>query len=74
MSTEISRWLSKKESEAIDSPQLASEWSSLDRLFSARLYHQLTIKLLEFCKHPALQSNRQLVELYEHFLKEFELR
>jgi len=73
MTTEVSRWLSKKEAEE-GNPIAASEWSSLDHLFAQRLYHQLTIKLLEFCKTPALQHGRELVELYEHFLKEFEMR
>jgi 26S proteasome regulatory subunit N9 len=46
----------------------------LEDLYSKKLWHQLTVRLLEFIKHPELQSNRRLVELYENFIRDFEMR
>lgn len=33
-----------------------------------RLYHQLTLKLMTFVKHPSLQEGEQLLELYSKFI------
>jgi len=53
---------------------MAEKWAKLDELHSKRLWHQLTIQLLTFVKEPELQKNKGLVDLYENFIQEFELR
>lgn len=39
---------------------------------TCRLWHQLTLKLETFVKHPALQKEDNLVQLYNNFLSTFE--
>lgn len=51
---------------------LAAEWATLENLYNKKLWHQLTIELLSFIKHPSLQSSNELVQLYENFVAEFE--
>jgi len=72
MVRDVSKFLRNKEAEA--DPAMAAEWSKLGDLYSKRLWHQLTIELLEFVKNPALQSKGQLLDLYENFVQDFELR
>lgn len=51
---------------------LAAEWAKLESLYNKKLWHQLTIEMLDFVKHPSLQSNNELVQLYENFVADFE--
>nr|CAH0100822.1 unnamed protein product [Daphnia galeata] len=51
---------------------LAAEWAKLESLYNKKLWHQLTIEMLDFVKHPSLQSNNELVHLYENFVADFE--
>ena len=51
---------------------LAAHWAKLESLYDKKLWHQLTIKLLEFVKHPSLQCDDELVQLYENFIADFE--
>lgn len=62
----ISGFLSSKQVGA--SSELASEWAALDELHTKKLYHQLTLKLMTFVKHPSLQEGEQLLELYSKFI------
>lgn len=39
---------------------------------TCRLWHQLTLKLETFVKHPALQKGDNLIQLYVNFLSTFE--
>lgn len=70
----MSQYLRTKETQAVGNEKLAHDWSELENLYSKKLWHQLTVRLLEFVKNPALQSNRQLVELHENFIRDFEMR
>ncbi|XP_061381600.1 26S proteasome non-ATPase regulatory subunit 13 isoform X2 [Danaus plexippus] len=62
-------YLSKKQA---SDPELASDWAKLEELYNKKLWHQLTLKLQEFVKHPSLQSGDNLIQLYNNFLTIFE--
>lgn len=68
----ITNYLRGKETTA--GPGMAEKWALLGELHGKRLWHQLTNELLTFVKLPELQQAKQLIELYENFIKEFELR
>lgn len=57
-----------------NSGQLAQEWAELEELYSKKLWHQLTLKVLELVYRPELQQGLQLVEMYEKFISDFEHR
>ncbi|KAK4337195.1 hypothetical protein RND71_043294 [Anisodus tanguticus] len=51
-----------------------SEWFvSFEELYNKRLWHQLTVKLLDFVQLPNA-NNFNLLELYENFLSDFETK
>lgn len=72
MVRDVSGYLRSKERSA--DPAMAEKWAKLDELHSKRLWHQLTIQLLTFVKEPELLKGKLLIELYENFIQEFELR
>lgn len=47
-------------------------WSEIDELYTRKLWHQLTLKLLECVKNPAFQPRDGLMKLYDQFISEFE--
>lgn len=53
---------------------LATEWDSIEQLYTRKLWHQLTIKLLEFVRHDTFSKGTGLVELYENLIKDLEDR
>lgn len=67
---DVPKYLSSKQS-SVDQV-LAAEWAKLESFYNKKLWHQLTTSLLEFVKHPSLQSNNELVQLYENFVADFE--
>jgi len=74
MIRDVGTYLASQEAAASNDQALALEWSQLDDLYTRKLWHQLTIKLLAFVKHPVLQKDRKLLELYENFIQDFEMR
>ena len=73
MGIDVGRWLGTKETEAKD-PLMAAEYSKLDELYTKKLWHQITVRLLQLFKHPSLQTNRALVDFYDNFLRDVEMR
>nr|CAG4643198.1 EOG090X05V9 [Ilyocryptus agilis] len=67
---DVQKYLSSKQN-TVDQ-DLAGEWARLESLYNKKLWHQLTIALLDFVKHPSLQNGNELVIFYENFLAEFE--
>nr|CAG4647892.1 EOG090X05V9 [Moina brachiata]SVE93002.1 EOG090X05V9 [Moina brachiata] len=67
---DVPKFLSSKQNTS--DQELAAEWSKLEGLYNKKLWHQLTIELLSFIKHPSLQENNELVQLYENFVADFE--
>jgi 26S proteasome regulatory subunit N9 len=50
-----------------------SWWTDFESLYNRKLWHQLTMKLLEFVKRPEALSE-DLVGLYDNFIVDFETR
>jgi len=73
MVRDVSKYLREQEEASTDA-QIARKWSELDDLYTKRLWHQLTIKLLDFVKHPVLESGTKLIDLYENLIQDFEMR
>lgn len=67
---DVPKYLSSKQT-TVDQ-DLAAEWAKLESFYNKKLWHQLTTSLLEFVKHPSLQTNNELVQLYENFVADFE--
>lgn len=55
-------------------PDVASEWAKLEEMYNKRLWHQLTLTLLEFVKHPSLADGDGLMKLYDNFIADFEMK
>ncbi|CAH1800153.1 unnamed protein product, partial [Owenia fusiformis] len=53
---------------------IATTFSNLETLYNKKLWHQLTLELQEFVKNPYFDKGTGLIELYEHFLADFEHR
>ncbi|KAI7687057.1 26S proteasome non-ATPase regulatory subunit 13 [Sarcoptes scabiei] len=66
MSQKVSDFLAKQQS----SPY-SSYWVTFDELYNKKLWHQLTIKLLEFIHK---EQPKNLLEVYENFISDFETR
>ncbi|XP_033222007.1 26S proteasome non-ATPase regulatory subunit 13 [Belonocnema kinseyi] len=67
---DVGTFLSQKQN--VSDKEQAAEWAQLEELYNKRLWHQLTLKLETFVKHPALQKGDNLVQLYNNFLSTFE--
>lgn len=67
---DVAKYLNSKQS--VCDEDLAAAWAKLESLYNKKLWHQLTIELLDFIKHPSLQANDELVHLYENFVADFE--
>nr|CAG4640850.1 EOG090X05V9 [Eulimnadia texana] len=68
---DVPKYLASKIASSSDKA-LAEEWAKLENLHTKKLWHQLTLEILEFVKHPALQTGKELVQLYENFIADFE--
>lgn len=55
-------------------PALAGEWDSIEQLYTRKLWHQLSVKLLEFVRHETFAGGTGLVELYHNLIKDLEDR
>ncbi|XP_002734515.1 26S proteasome non-ATPase regulatory subunit 13-like [Saccoglossus kowalevskii] len=69
---DVSGFLSEQQSSS--SPEVAAEWAKLEELYNKKLWHQLTLHLLVFVKNPCFDQGDGLLQLYEHFLSDFEHR
>lgn len=70
MSASVIAYLSAKVAETtVSSPELAQEWTEVERLYNRKLWHQLTVKLLVFIKHDSF-SDDGLVDLHTNLIKD----
>lgn len=51
-----------------------NDWLELEELYTKKLWHQLTLKCLEFVNKPDVQQANILVPMYEKFITDFEHR
>ncbi|XP_067863321.1 26S proteasome non-ATPase regulatory subunit 13-like isoform X2 [Heptranchias perlo] len=52
----------------------AERWQRMETFYNRRLWHQLTVELLEFTLIPCFPSGDNLLQLYENFISDFEHR
>ncbi|MGH0144910.1 UNVERIFIED_CONTAM: hypothetical protein FKN15_019343 [Acipenser sinensis] len=64
----------KQQQSKSSSPELATEWHTLEELYCKKLWHQLTLKLTDFVQNPCFAAGEGLIKLYENFLSDFEHR
>jgi len=72
MGVDVAGYLSEQQRKS--SSELAPEWAALEELYNKKLWHQLTLRLSEFVKNPALSQGDALVKLYQNFIVDFESR
>lgn len=56
------------------SGQTTLKWTELEELYNKKLWHQLTLKLLDFVQDPIFNKGDGLIRLYENFISDFEHR
>ncbi|XP_032898581.1 26S proteasome non-ATPase regulatory subunit 13-like isoform X4 [Amblyraja radiata] len=57
-----------------DTGDAAERWQRMETFYNRRLWHQLTVELLEFTLIPCFPSGDNLLQLYENFISDFEHR
>jgi hypothetical protein len=55
-------------------PDLADWYASLADLYQRKLWHQLTLKLDQFLALAVVQAGDALIQLYNHFISDFETK
>uniref|UniRef100_A0A7N4P1U9 Proteasome 26S subunit, non-ATPase 13 n=1 Tax=Sarcophilus harrisii TaxID=9305 RepID=A0A7N4P1U9_SARHA len=55
-------------------PGQAAVWHRLEELYTKKLWHQLTLQILDFVQDPCFAQGDGLIKLYENFISEFEHR
>ncbi|XP_063231619.1 26S proteasome non-ATPase regulatory subunit 13 [Bacillus rossius redtenbacheri] len=68
---DVGTYLAAKQASETDK-DLAECWSKLEELYNKKLWHQITLKLETFVKHPSLQTDGKLIDLYNNFIQVFE--
>ncbi|CAN6460992.1 unnamed protein product [Victoria cruziana] len=62
------------ETASSNQPELAEWYNSLADLYRKKLWHQLTLKLEQFVALAVLQAGDRLIQLYENFITDFEMK
>uniref|UniRef100_F7BU95 26S proteasome non-ATPase regulatory subunit 13 n=1 Tax=Callithrix jacchus TaxID=9483 RepID=F7BU95_CALJA len=55
-------------------PGQPAVWHRLEELYTKKLWHQLTLQVLDFVQDPCFAQGDGLIKLYENFISEFEHR
>jgi len=71
-SANVSAYLSKQKRST--NKEVAAEWTTLDELYNDKLWNEMTIRLTKFIRHPALQNEECLKEMYQSFITTFEMK
>jgi len=76
MAIDVAGYLAEQQRRASASgqPDLAQQWLNLEQLYNKKLWHQLTLTVLQFVRLPAMQQGDALVTFYQQFLCDFEHR
>lgn len=72
MGRDVAGYLSEQQRKSTG--DLAQDWNTFEELYNKKLWHQLTLKLLQFVKHASFQQGDGLLKLYQNFLADFEHR
>jgi len=71
---DIDEYLASQQ-EATEDAELAAEWAKLADLYNKKLWHQMTVILLDFIKHPYFSNNLDaLRNLHTNLISEIETR
>ncbi|XP_041084592.1 26S proteasome non-ATPase regulatory subunit 13-like isoform X4 [Polyodon spathula] len=49
-------------------------WGRMETMYNKRLWHQLTVELLDLVQSPAFATGDRIIKLYENFISDFEHR
>jgi len=72
MPKDVSGYLAEQQRKSTG--DVATDWAKMEELYNKKLWHQLTLILLEFTKNPMFAKGDGLLRLYENFLSDFEHR
>ncbi|XP_077494263.1 regulatory particle non-ATPase 9 [Amblyomma americanum] len=70
MAKDVGAYLKKQQEQS--PPELSQQWAEFEELYNKRLWHQLTVKMLAFVRHPQMQQGGALYQLYDNFISDFE--
>ncbi|XP_075044083.1 26S proteasome non-ATPase regulatory subunit 13 [Mixophyes fleayi] len=70
---DVTAFLQLQQSQS-STPELAAVWHRLEELHNKKLWHQLTLQLLDFVEDPECAKGDGLIKLYENFISDFEHR
>ncbi|PIO29362.1 hypothetical protein AB205_0150160, partial [Aquarana catesbeiana] len=70
---DVTAFLQQQQSQS-SSPEVAGVWHRLEELYNKKLWHQLTLQLLDFVQDPECVKGDGLIKLYENFISDFEHR
>nr|CAB3488126.1 unnamed protein product [Digitaria exilis] len=62
------------EAQGATRPELAEWYAALADLYQRKLWHQLTLKLDQFLALAVVQAGDALIQLYNHFISDFETK
>ncbi|XP_077319595.1 26S proteasome non-ATPase regulatory subunit 13-like isoform X1 [Lithobates pipiens] len=72
---DVTTFLQQQQQESqSSSPEVAGVWHRLEQLYNKRLWHQLTLQLLDFVQDPECVKGDGLIKLYEKCISDFEHR
>lgn len=70
---DVTAFLQQQQSQS-SSPEVAGVWHRMEELYNKKLWHQLTLQLLDFVQEPECVKGDGLIKLYENFISDFEHR
>nr|XP_054293601.1 26S proteasome non-ATPase regulatory subunit 13 isoform X2 [Pongo pygmaeus] len=68
---DVPGFLQQSQSSGLGQPAV---WHRLEELYTKKLWHQLTLQVLDFVQDPCFAQGDGLIKLYENFISEFEHR
>ncbi|KAM4617380.1 26S proteasome non-ATPase regulatory subunit 13 [Discoglossus pictus] len=70
---DVSAYLQTQQSQSTV-PEKAALWHRLEELYNKKLWHQLTLLLLDVVQDPDIAKGDGLIKFYENFISDFEHR
>ncbi|CAH2326269.1 26S proteasome non-ATPase regulatory subunit 13 [Pelobates cultripes] len=70
---DVTAYLQLQQSQSA-APETAAIWHQLEELYNKKLWHQLTLQLLDFVQDPECAKGNGLIKFYENFISDFEHR
>ncbi|XP_058860738.1 26S proteasome non-ATPase regulatory subunit 13-like isoform X3 [Acipenser ruthenus] len=64
----------RQQQERYGSTEEGGRWGNMETMYSKRLWHQLTVELLDLVQSPAFATEDRIIKLYENFISDFEHR